>query len=327
MIRSAAVALLVLASAAAAQTPRLAIRAAITDNASCDLTAMEGSILSEGRAVFLGEVLQTLGVGSLTDVHLEFDPVDNMPEIALTMSPDAAQAFGRLTEARVGQDIAIVLDGHVLTAPVVSSAIPGGRISITGQFTVAEAEAIAAAIREATQIVPTPVDLSTPEAAARSIRRAAAAGEWLVVARILHPTTLHALRETFDSSFVIAGDSVRASTARMYAPNDDGTPSQPDTLPLVNVRDVTGTAAPERIEDFSDEQAVALLYAGLLNVRPDYPDAPAVTAFTDAAGMAFVVLYPGPTTFSEDAGMAEAVIVQAMRVGVEWRVLLPRGAW
>lgn len=327
MIRTAAFSLVLFASAAAAQAPRLVIRAAflpITSVAVPDTAAMERAKLADGSAVYLGETLQTFGAGTLTDVRIERDPDFGRPDVWLTMTDAAAQAFARLTEARVGREIAYVLDGRALLAPFINSTITGGRVSIAGRFTAEEAKAIATAIRESAQVAE--FDLTTPEAAALAIRRAAAASDWLTVARILHPTALHALRETFASSFVIAGDSVRASTARMYT-NLDGTPWETDTLAWVSVRDVTGIEAPARLEDFSDEQAVALLYAGLFRLRPDYPDARAVTTFTDETGMAFVVLDPGPTTFRDDVGMAEAVVVQARRVGEEWRVFLPRGAW
>lgn len=330
MIRTAAFALIVLASAAAAQTPRLAIRASFVPNAGAvapDTAAMQRSALGDGRAVYLGETLQALGVGSLTDARVMADDGTGSSAILLVMAPDAARAFSRLTETHVAKPIAIVLDGRVLTSPVIGGPIANGRVQIDGGFARAEAEAIVAAIREAAQIVPIPVDLSTPEAAVLSIRRAAAAGEWLAVARILHPSVLLMLRDSFDESFVMAGDSVRASAERMVMPGPDGTPSQPDVLPWIHIRDVIGTGAPgPTLEDFSDEQAVALALAGLYHPRLDYPDAPPVTLFVDAAGMAFVVLYPGLTQYGED-GFAEAVVLQARRVGDGWRVLLPKGLW
>ena len=47
-----------------------------------------------------------------------------------------------VTEKMLGKRIALVVEERVLTAPVVREAIKGGKISITGNFSVEEAEKI-----------------------------------------------------------------------------------------------------------------------------------------------------------------------------------------
>jgi len=47
----------------------------------------------------------------------------------------------------VGKQVAIVLDGKILSAPVIRTEIPGGRGQITGHFTVAEASRMALLLR------------------------------------------------------------------------------------------------------------------------------------------------------------------------------------
>jgi protein-export membrane protein SecD len=59
-----------------------------------------------------------------------YDPNTMRPEVELTLTSDGARRFGDATAALVGHKLAIVLDAKVVSAPVVNSAIPGGRISI-----------------------------------------------------------------------------------------------------------------------------------------------------------------------------------------------------
>ena len=56
--------------------------------------------------------------------------------INLTLAPAAARAFADYTAAHVGQYFAIVLDGRVVTAPVIKSAIPDGEVQIEQSGTV-----------------------------------------------------------------------------------------------------------------------------------------------------------------------------------------------
>jgi hypothetical protein len=48
----------------------------------------------------------------------------------LTLKPDAAKLFADYTAANVGMYVAIVIDGRVLSAPMIQAAIPGGRVQI-----------------------------------------------------------------------------------------------------------------------------------------------------------------------------------------------------
>ncbi|MBO7634963.1 MAG: hypothetical protein J6S89_00115 [Paludibacteraceae bacterium] len=64
--------------------------------------------------------------------------------VSFEMTSDASVIWEDLTGKNVGKTIAIVLDGHVCTAPRVNSAITGGKCSISGEFTKEETEEIAA---------------------------------------------------------------------------------------------------------------------------------------------------------------------------------------
>ena len=64
-------------------------------------------------------------------------------EVSMRMNSEGARAWARITAANVGQQVAIVLDDQVYSAPNVNQAIEGGQSSITGDFTLDEAKDLA----------------------------------------------------------------------------------------------------------------------------------------------------------------------------------------
>ena len=63
--------------------------------------------------------------------------------VSMTMDAEGAKGWARVTGNNVGNQIAIVLDSCVYSAPNVENAIEGGRSSITGNFTIEEANDLA----------------------------------------------------------------------------------------------------------------------------------------------------------------------------------------
>lgn len=68
---------------------------------------------------------------SIRDARFERDPQTNRPLVMVELDDAAAAKFGELTTTHVGDKLAIVLDGEILSAPLITSGIPGGRIAIT----------------------------------------------------------------------------------------------------------------------------------------------------------------------------------------------------
>lgn len=68
------------------------------------------------------------------------------PEINFRLTAKAATAFTELTRENVNRRLAIIVDGKVLSAPVIRGEIPGGHAQITGAFSIAEATTLAAAL-------------------------------------------------------------------------------------------------------------------------------------------------------------------------------------
>jgi len=69
--------------------------------------------------------------------------VSNQPEIAFNLNSEGAKIFGDLTEANVGRQLAIVLDGVLYSAPVIKTAILGGSGVVEGNFDLKEAQELA----------------------------------------------------------------------------------------------------------------------------------------------------------------------------------------
>lgn len=77
-------------------------------------------------------------------------------DICFTLTPESAEIFRRITQANVGRQLAIVVDGVLLSAPVIRAEIPGGSAVISGDFSRVEAVQLAALLESA---LPFPVKL------------------------------------------------------------------------------------------------------------------------------------------------------------------------
>lgn len=84
-----------------------------------------------GETLLTGESLKKaqLGYGQLGE-----------PQINFELKPEGAIKFAKITRENIGNQLAIVLDGKVQTAPVIKSEIPGGSGSISGNYTAEEAK-------------------------------------------------------------------------------------------------------------------------------------------------------------------------------------------
>lgn len=90
------------------------------------------------RAVVTGE--------QLVDSQPSFDQ-NGRPSVSFRFNPTGGAAFGRYTAENIGSPFAIVLDNHVISAPVIQSHISGGSGIITGNFSAEEASNLAILLR------------------------------------------------------------------------------------------------------------------------------------------------------------------------------------
>jgi preprotein translocase subunit SecD len=82
----------------------------------------------------------------LVDASSGFDQ-NNRSAVFIRFDQVGARQFGRATQENVNRPFAIVLDGKVISAPVINEPILGGTAQITGDFSVAEAQDLALLLR------------------------------------------------------------------------------------------------------------------------------------------------------------------------------------
>jgi len=70
-------------------------------------------------------------------------------QIDFSLTPDGKEQFAEVTGRNTGRRLAIVIDGQLITAPVIQAQITGGKGQITGNFTEQEAKDLAAKINKA----------------------------------------------------------------------------------------------------------------------------------------------------------------------------------
>jgi preprotein translocase subunit SecD len=102
--------------------------------------------LDEDGLYYILEKAPVVTGEELTDAQPDFDQ-NGRPAVSFRFNPTGARQFGDYTAENIGNPFAIVLDGEVVSAPVIQSHIPGGSGIITGNFTVEESTNLAVLLR------------------------------------------------------------------------------------------------------------------------------------------------------------------------------------
>jgi len=95
---------------------------------------------------YLIEKKSRVGGENLIDAKASFDPQEGHA-VSFRFDTTGAQKFGKATSENVGKRFAVILDGVVITAPVINTPITGGSGIITGNFTSQEAADLAVLLR------------------------------------------------------------------------------------------------------------------------------------------------------------------------------------
>lgn len=102
------------------------------EESTLQLIAIDGSS-NRGKSPLSGDVI--------TDARKVFEQAGSgSPQISMSMTADAANTWKHLTKDNIGKSVAIVLDNSVYSFPTVQGEIAGGTSSITGNFTIEEAD-------------------------------------------------------------------------------------------------------------------------------------------------------------------------------------------
>lgn len=88
--------------------------------------------------------------GDMADAQTGFDAHTGLPVVTFRFNAAGAAKFAAFTRNNIGRPFAVVVDGSVVTAPVIREPILGGMGQISGNFTPAGAAQLAARIRAGT---------------------------------------------------------------------------------------------------------------------------------------------------------------------------------
>ena len=85
---------------------------------------------------------------TVSDARVDFDQQSfGQPRISLTLNAEGSKKFATITQENINGQLAIVLDGEVLSAPNIREPILSGSAEITGMFTFEEANLLALSLR------------------------------------------------------------------------------------------------------------------------------------------------------------------------------------
>lgn len=87
-------------------------------------------------------------VADFRDVSARVEDYSGQPAMEIRLNEAGTEKFARATRANIGKKIAIIGNGKLLAAPVVQSEISGGRLTVSGNFTFDEINALVNRIRK-----------------------------------------------------------------------------------------------------------------------------------------------------------------------------------
>lgn len=79
------------------------------------------------------------------------------PSVSIVFTQEGGEKFATITERNIGKPLAILLDGQIVSAPIVQGKITGGSAQITGEFDISSAKELAIQLQAGA--LPLPVTL------------------------------------------------------------------------------------------------------------------------------------------------------------------------
>lgn len=132
------------------QTAKLTFNAVVSRTTDAGASPGARNVLlpsmDEPGIYYIVEDTPVVSGDELVDAQPSFDQ-NGRPAVSFRFDTTGARKFGDYTAANIGAPFAIVLDGEVISAPVIQSHIPGGSGIITGNFSVEESTRLAVLLR------------------------------------------------------------------------------------------------------------------------------------------------------------------------------------
>lgn len=97
----------------------------------------------------------------LSKARVDFEHTVGTPLVTLEFDKEGGDIFAEITRNHMGEALAVVLDGVVISAPVIRDEITNGRAQISGSFTLEEANDLARDLNYGA--LPVPIELLTSQ--------------------------------------------------------------------------------------------------------------------------------------------------------------------
>jgi SecD/SecF fusion protein len=108
-----------------------AARSLIGQTGHIDFVPLGTTQMEVGDAVDPSRFPALFGGGDVASAAIGNSGQTNQRVVMFALKPNGARLFEDYTAAHIGEYFAIVIDGKVISAPVINSAIPGGHVEIT----------------------------------------------------------------------------------------------------------------------------------------------------------------------------------------------------
>lgn len=96
-----------------------------------------------------------------------FDQYTGRPVVVLSFNEQGKQLFADITKNNLGKQVAIFLDGEIISSPVIQDEISGGEATITGDFTTQEAKILVQRLNSGA--LPVPITLASSQVVEASL--------------------------------------------------------------------------------------------------------------------------------------------------------------
>lgn len=125
--------------------------------------------LATGTALTLDDVfLPAELTGQYLDhATVEFNPNTGVAMVGISFTSEGGDLFAKITRENVGEPLAVILDGVLLSSPIIQSEITGGEAQISGDFTPEEAKILVRNLNYGA--LPLPITLATSQTIGASL--------------------------------------------------------------------------------------------------------------------------------------------------------------
>lgn len=146
----------------AAQQSAEALQANATSGAAISNVKVNGELVSEMNPyIDTGLTGRYLETAALEFTSGQSGQLAGEPIVSIKFNPEGGELFEKITRENTGKQLAIFLDGEIISAPTINEAISGGTAVISGGFDPEEAKALAQNLNFGA--LPVPITLSSTQ--------------------------------------------------------------------------------------------------------------------------------------------------------------------